>query len=144
MSLCPSRDPPDLAALHAACFPHEPWSAEAMTGLLVLPEVFALTESGLGFILARAAAGEAEILAVGVVAAARGRGLGRALVEGAAGEAARRGAEALFLEVAEDNVAALALYRACGFQQVGWRRAYYARPGGAVAALILRCGLAVS
>ena len=46
----------------------------------------------------------------------------------------------MFLEVAEDNRAARALYAAAGFASVGRRPAYYARPGAAdaVAALILR------
>ena len=38
-----------------------------------------------------------------------------------------------------ENAAALTLYRKLGFEQVGERKAYYARPGEAAAsALILR------
>jgi ribosomal-protein-alanine N-acetyltransferase len=45
--------------------------------------------------------------------------------------AARRGdAKRIFLEVAEDNEAALALYRKLGFQEVGRRKRYYARRDG--------------
>ena len=36
-----------------------------------------------------------------------------------------------FLEVASDNTTAVALYRTSGWQQVGLRRGYYQRPGGA-------------
>jgi ribosomal-protein-alanine N-acetyltransferase len=45
----------------------------------------------------------------------------------------------LFLEVADDNPAALALYEGSGFEQAGRRRAYYARPDARRAdALVLR------
>jgi ribosomal-protein-alanine N-acetyltransferase len=44
--------------------------------------------------------------------------------------AARRGdAKRIFLEVAEDNEAALALYRKLGFVELGRRKRYYERAG---------------
>ena len=92
-----------------------------------------------GFILARAIAGEAEVLTLAVHQAARRSGLGRALVEAAAGVASAAGAAAVFLEVAVDNPAAIGLYRAAGFEEVGRRRNYYARPKiGAVDGLVMR------
>ena len=48
----------------------------------------------------------------------------------AAREAQARGAEAMFLEVDETNVAATALYRRLGFRKVAERRAYYEAAGG--------------
>ncbi len=77
-------------------------------------------------ILARLAADEAEVLTVAVVPERRQQGLGARLVSEAAGEARRRGAVRLFLEVSTRNPAARALYRALGFEQVGRRRGYYA------------------
>ena len=47
--------------------------------------------------------------------AARRGGLGRALVETAIARAKQRGCRRIELDVNEDNGAALALYRACGF-----------------------------
>ena len=48
-------------------------------------------------------------------------------------------AEALFLEVDETNVPALALYRRLGFREVGKRPAYYDRAeGGRSGALVMR------
>jgi GNAT superfamily N-acetyltransferase len=46
---------------------------------------------------------------------ARGAGLGRALVDAAIDLARDRGCKRIELDVNEDNTAALALYRACGF-----------------------------
>lgn len=122
---------PALAALHAAAFDH-PWPAAELDALLASPGAFALTVEDEGFILCRAIAGEAEILTLAVVPAARRRGAGRALVEAAAGLAEGLEADALFLEVAHDNVAALALYAGAGFSRVGLRKGYYASGADAV------------
>jgi ribosomal-protein-alanine N-acetyltransferase len=126
-----------LAALHGRCF-EEAWSREAFAKLLATPGAFAflaLEEAEpLGFALGRAAAGEAEILTIGVLPEARRRGAGRALMAAVEAEARARGAAELFLEVADDNLAARALYLALGFAQVGRRPAYY----GSRDALVLR------
>lgn len=95
-----------------------------------------------GFILLRLAGGEAEILTLAVAPEGRRRGAGRALLRGALKAAEQGGATAMFLEVADDNAAAVALYRSEGFVEAGRRRGYYARPGGAAAdALVLRRAL---
>jgi ribosomal-protein-alanine N-acetyltransferase len=47
----------------------------------------------------------------------------------------------MFLEVAVDNVAALALYRSRGFEAVGRRPGYYSRPDGPIDAMIMRVDL---
>jgi len=95
-----------------------------------------------GFILCRVVADEAEILMLAVRPDARRSGLGRRLTEAAADVCMTRGAERLFLEVAEDNMAARMLYVRAGFVEVGRRRAYYARPDGPAAdALILSLNL---
>ena len=124
---------PALAELHRAAFA-EPWSAAALAQLLVMPGAFAwlATRAGrpAGFVLARAAAEEAEILTLAVVPEARRCGIGRALVGAVAGDARARGAGRLHLEVAEDNEAGLALYRACGFSIAGRRRNYYVKKSG--------------
>lgn len=127
----PPEDTALLAALHAAAF-DKPWSAGEIAALMATPGVFALTFDLQGFILCRSIAGEAEILTVAVDPVARRGGVGRALVEAAAGLAAQDGAESLFLEVAHDNTAALALYAAAGFERVGLRRGYYASGADAV------------
>lgn len=127
----PPQDAALLAALHAAAF-DKPWSADEIAALMATPGVFALTIDGRGFILCRSIVGEAEILTLAVDPAARRAGVGRALVEAAAGLAAQGGAESLFLEVADDNAAALALYTDTGFRRVGLRKGYYASGADAV------------
>jgi ribosomal-protein-alanine N-acetyltransferase len=118
-----------LAALHAAAFPPaEAWSAEAIARLLEMPGAFALHLPGRGFLLARVAAEEAEILTLAVLPGARRQGVGRALLVAAMAAAAAAGAKRLLLEVAEANVAARGLYASAGFVPVGRRRDYYS-PG---------------
>jgi [ribosomal protein S18]-alanine N-acetyltransferase len=127
-----------LARLHAAAFP-EPWSAEWIASLLAQPGTFALVDGeSAGFVFARTAGDEAEIISVAVSPAARRRGVGAALVSGAAAYAFQHGARTLFLEVGSANIAAKSLYERLGFRQVGRRRDYYKSPdGGKEDALVL-------
>ena len=118
-----SADLAHLAALHAASFA-APWDRQALAGLLASPGSFAFHHPD-GFVLARAAGGEAEILTLAVAPRARGRGLGRMLVIAAANHSWELGAQTLFLEVGTANPAALALYAGLGFVKVGMRKGYY-------------------
>ena len=132
-----------LADLHDRAF-DRPWSAEEFETLLKGPGAFAVLgeagepEEAKGFILCRSVAGEAEILTVAVDPAAHRRGWGAALVEMAAGIARESGAVELFLEVAADNLAAIKLYEATGFERVGLRKGYYPHPDGAKDAVVMR------
>ncbi|MFT8243877.1 GNAT family N-acetyltransferase [Roseomonas sp. BN140053] len=135
-----AADVPALAALHAAAFPPaEQWGEVAIGAMLDLPGGFGLLAEGAGFVLARVAAGEAEILTLAVHPDHRRAGLGGALLATAAVGAAARGAAELFLEVSERNAAARALYAAAGCVEVGRRRRYYADGADA---LVLRLDLA--
>ncbi|SDB69748.1 GNAT family N-acetyltransferase [Belnapia rosea] len=136
------EDAAALAALHAMAFPPaEAWGSDAMGLMLGMPGAFGLWRPGDGLVLARAAAGEAEILTLAVAPAARRQGLGAMLLAGAMQGAVLRGAGEMFLEVAAGNAAALALYRSAGFAEVGRRRRYYADGSDA---LVLRRALSPS
>lgn len=139
-----------MAALHAASF-DEAWGEAALSEILAMPGAFALiatacgedrTSRLLGFVLARVAADEAEILSVAVDISHRAQGVGRKLMEAAAAAAIASGAVSLFLEVADDNLPALTLYERLGFVTVGLRPAYYARGATRVAARTMRMDLA--
>lgn len=125
-----------LALIHAASFPRaEIWGPDVIALQLGAPGSFGFVGVSGGFILARLAADEAEVLTLAVHPDARRGGLGRRLLERAMAEAGGRGAKMMFLEVAETNDPARALYAACGFAEIGRRRSYY---GGRVDALVLR------
>lgn len=141
--LPPNADLAPLAAIHAACFA-DAWTVRALAELFATPGT-SIHSSDEGFILARAAAAEAEILTIAVSPRAQRHGLGRALVIEAASHAQQSGARAMFLEVAVSNIAARALYTGLGFTEAGRRKGYYARPGKpAEDALILRSNLPLS
>ena len=141
--LSPPVDLSRLAALHAASFA-DAWNAQAIADLLNMPGAFAFGNES-GFILARAAGGEAEILTLAVAPVARRRGLATALVLAAANYAHSRDAQALLLEVAAGNAAARGLYRRLGFAEAGLRKGYYASMGRQPEdALVLRGNLPLS
>jgi len=140
------RDAAILERLHREEF-SRPWSAAEFEALLLQPTVFGFlaVETGrqrteaVGFVLARLAAGEAEILTVAVLRACRRQGLGRRLMDAVLRELHAQRAEALFLEVDETNAPAIALYRRLGFSQVARREGYYSGPGGSRSgALVMR------
>lgn len=122
----------ELAALHARCFTlPRPWSAAEFAGFLSDPLAFLLVEGDAGFLLGRAVAGEAELLTLAVAPEARRRGLGRKLVARFLYQARLRGAVTAFLEVADTNTGARALYAASGFAESGRRKGYYRDGNGA-------------
>jgi ribosomal-protein-alanine N-acetyltransferase len=135
-----------LARIHAACF-DAAWDAASFRSLLDRPGMLAFVakdaaETDLqSFILVQLVADESEIISFGTHVSARRLGLARALLKSAATEAEKRGAKAMFLEVAEDNSAALSLYYDCGFTPQGRRKSYYERKSGAADALLLRADL---
>lgn len=125
-----------MAAIHAAAFPpRDAWGPDAIQLQLALPGVAGWVHDAGGMILARVAADEMEVLTLAVAPAARRRGLGRALLAAAQAWGAAQGAAVAFLEVAEDNTAARALYAAAGFVAAGRRPRYYANGADA---LVLR------
>jgi len=138
-----------LAALHANAF-ENPWSARALTELLIVPGTFALivnsyslieeTSDPLGFILCRVAADECEVLTIAVTGAFRRQGIGKGLLSAAAAHAAKGGARMMYLEVAVNNDPAQKLYKSAGFMPVGNRPNYYlnAKNRQRVDAVVLR------
>ena len=73
-----------------------------------------------------------HILNLAVHPEARRSGAGRALVQRILDDAAAHRAVSVTLEVRPENAAALALYRAMGFTEIGRRKHYYARGEDAV------------
>jgi ribosomal-protein-alanine N-acetyltransferase len=140
-----AADSPAIAAIHREDFPR-PWTDGEFSSLLGQETVFgfAARETGrggsppVGFVLARLAAGEAEILTVAVARAHRRQGLGWRLMDAVLRELHGQRAEALFLEVDETNTAAIALYRRLGFFEVGKRPRYYESANGRSGALVMR------
>jgi ribosomal-protein-alanine N-acetyltransferase len=129
-----------LGDLHARAFA-KPWSMAEIAKLMENPAVFAVVSRASepqGFAMAWAAAGDAELLTVAVIPQARRKGVGASLVSAASVTALVRGAASMHLEVAEDNLAARALYAKLGYEEAGRRHAYYAGEGGFVDAIVMK------
>ncbi len=119
--------PKQMAAIHGKCFTHpRPWSAQEFTDLLASDTVF-MCKAAQGFALGRVAGPEVELLTIAVDPNYHRQGIARALMDVFEKCAIKKGAKEAFLEVAEDNTAAIALYKAFGFTQEGLRKDYYAR-----------------
>lgn len=106
----------------------DPWSIDQIEACFdPCTEVLGLYQKHelLGFAVVRVILDEAELFTIGIKTAFQGQGLGRMLLESALAACVRRGARCCFLEVRESNAPALALYRRCGFTQIGLRARYY-------------------
>ena len=135
--------PEMLAEIHAASFTRA-WSAADIVNListgasgLVLSEA----RAPVGLLIWRAAADEAEILTIGVHPDHRRRGAGRLLLTSALEALSGKAISRVFLEVAEDNSAAIQLYQTARFSIVGRRKGYYRRDPLTVDAQVLQLKL---
>ena len=90
-----------------------------------------------GYGIMQVGGGESHILNLCVRAGARGQGMGRALLARLLEVARAHRADTALLEVRPTNRAALGLYAAMGFNEVGVRRGYYPGRDGREDALIL-------
>lgn len=118
-----------LAEIEAASFA-DPWPVDLLAVELVHPQAILLVasrgrEPAAAYAVFRHAAGEAELLRVGVAPAERRRGLARALVEAGLTWLRAEKVEVCHLEVRVDNHGAIALYESLGFECTGRRREYY-------------------
>lgn len=134
---------PDLlATIHSAAFVgSRGWSAHEFAELLISPFCFLVGNEN-SFAIGRVIADEAELLTIATPPTVQRSGFGRQCLSEFHREAAARGAVSAFLEVAEDNIAAMSLYESAGWLQTAVRKGYYARTGGIrVDARILTCNL---
>ena len=95
-----------------------------------------------GYLVSMAAMGEGHILNLCVAPQWRGRGIGRRLMDVFAGDAAECGVQTLFLEVRPSNIAAIALYKSIGFNEIGRRQGYYPAHEGREDAVVMALDLA--
>jgi len=112
-----------IAAIQAASHEASQWDP---AGYLDYDCLVAIKDDRVaGFLVSRQTApGEREILDLAVAPSERRRGVARRLI---AAELERSRGQ-WFLEVRESNIAALNLYKACGFQEAGSRNSYYRDP----------------
>jgi ribosomal-protein-alanine acetyltransferase len=99
--------------------------AQSPGGVLLVCEANALV---IGFVAARQAADEAEILNLAVHRDFRHKGVASALLLAAFDTFRRSAIGRVFLELRESNLPARTLYERHGFVPTGRRKAYYTKP----------------
>lgn len=134
-----------LAKIHQASF-SEGWSESSFRNMLIDPAFFGFVigheenkrKSDCGFILCRRVLEEIEIITFCVTPEHRGIGFGKLLIIETIKQASlilKQEANCLevikiFLEVAENNLRAIHLYSAFGFEKISTRSKYYKTPDG--------------
>ena len=121
-----------MADLHASAFSaQEAWTASALLDLVILPSssAFGLFDGGnlRALLLVQFADPELEILTIATAPDARRQGLANQLIA----HAERKfGPSKTMLDVAADNVGAIAFYNSLGFLEDARRKGYYNRLEG--------------
>jgi [ribosomal protein S18]-alanine N-acetyltransferase len=135
------RDAPELARIHAKGFfrgwptsEFESFLGEASTPVYVACDA---KRRIAGFALVRLAADEAELLTIAVDPKWRGKKIGQALMRAAFDDLMLSPARRMFLEVDEQNAAAIRLYGREGFTTISSRKGYYPRPDGSAATALV-------
>lgn len=138
-------DVPAIMELERSTFVADAWSERSMraevTGehghyLVAFPPDRPDRIDAYAGLLAPRGTGEGDIQTIAVAPHARRHGLGRALMRALIGEARKRGARVVFLEVRADNPGAQSLYASLGFEKIGVRPQYY-QPDG-MDAIVMR------
>ena len=136
-------DVADVVAIERASYQF-PWSEGIFRDCLrvgYVCRVVTVSRQVMGYGVMSLGAGEAHILNLCVGEAFRCRGVGRRLLGALIERAADAGMADAFLEVRPSNTAAIRLYLALGFEQVGMRRGYYQAANGREDAAVLRRAL---
>ena len=123
---------PALCELEMQCFGAVAWSENAFESELYKEDAIFLCaledESLIGCAALNNAAGQGFISKVMVAPAFRRQGIAKALLEQMCRVAKENGIYELTLEVRASNEAAIALYEALGFENLGIRRNFYRLP----------------
>jgi ribosomal-protein-alanine acetyltransferase len=127
-----AADAPAIAEILRGSAEAAGWPPESYAKLAELPGgVLLVCEADgqpVGFLAARQAADEAEILNIAVHRDSRRQGVASALLLAALEEFRRSAIARVFLELRESNLPARSLYNRHGFAPSGLRKAYYHGP----------------
>ena len=120
-----------IAALESICF-SAPWDETSVAGELEndlsLWLVAVDGETVAGYVGSQSVMGEADMMNVAVDPRYRRQGIAETLIIQLISALKKREVYSLTLEVRASNDAAIAMYHKLGFEQVGRRPGYYAKP----------------
>jgi ribosomal-protein-alanine N-acetyltransferase len=123
--------PDGLARTHAAAFGGKGWPVADFTNYRS-DKTILICGDDYCFVVFRLAGPEAEILTLAAHPDAQGKRRATAMMRDALTAVQSVNVEEVFLEVAEDNTPARALYDRCGFVQFATRDNYYANGAAAI------------
>lgn len=120
-----------IAELEAAIFP-DPWDYRSIVDLIITEGSMCFVahdgERPVAYVIGRLIAPEGELYRVATHPDYRRRGVAYRLLDYSVKTSRGKGLESLFLEVRSQNIAAIKLYSAYGFEKIGIRRGYYKNP----------------
>ena len=120
-----------IAELEAEIFP-DPWDYRSIVDLITTEGSMCFVardgERPVAYVIGRLIAPEGELYRVATHPDYRRRGVAYRLLDYSVKTSRGKGLESLFLEVRSRNVAAIKLYLAYGFREIGTRRGYYKNP----------------
>ena len=117
-----------------------PWTRGNFTDALksdCVCKVYEQEGAMLGYVVLMPALDEAQLLNITIAAEHQRKGLGRRLLDATMTMARGLNMRRLLLEVRPSNAAALGLYRAAGFREIGLRRGYYPDGNGREDAIVM-------
>ncbi len=118
------------------CFPEDAWTfgmfADMMTMHGAMNRVLKRHGDLIGYLVSFIVLDEAHLANIAVLPEHRRRGIGRKFLAQWLDEIKQHGVQVAYLEVRQNNVPAIALYEAFGFEQVGIRPRYYSNGEDAV------------
>lgn len=128
---------PQLAQIHLESV-DPAWSEDSFQALLQLPVVYGFRDQDFAcFVLFSIIADEGEILTFATRPQFRRQGRGKKLLQECFNYFFKQKVEKFFLEVNENNFAAIQLYEQLDFKKYGRRESYYINSQGETAAAIL-------
>lgn len=134
LEIAPEMDAKPLYLVHKECFPIY-WKEQEISEMLLASGTkawLARTGAPVGMLMTRAQFEQAEILTIGVAPKAQKSGIAKRMMAMAEKDLAAAGVKKIFLEVAENNDSAKALYLKIGYSEVSRRKGYYKQADGSL------------
>jgi ribosomal-protein-alanine N-acetyltransferase len=104
-------------------------------------KIYEAANEMVGYAVLMPALDEVQLLDISIAGAYQRSGLGKKLLAELLALARTLKFERVILEVRPSNAAAIALYRAAGFSEIGVRRGYYPAEHGREDAIVMECKL---
>jgi ribosomal-protein-alanine N-acetyltransferase len=136
-----AEDLPEVLLIEYDVYPH-PWTrGNFLDSISSGYETWVLRNDAravVGYFLLMPAIDEAHLLNITVHPEMQGRRIGRILLDKVISLAKEKGMHSILLEVRPSNRRALAIYKHCGFAEIGLRRNYYPAFNGREDAIVMR------